>query len=248
MKFVTTKTRIEGNICLENNHAFRNQLRRDNVEWRSIQHAAKRYASSADINGSSCRLCGSVKVARHCKNLFAKANRALLAAAEDIFNSLPCHELMPHLLCRSCERQLKNYVAFKTLIAQSQSSFENSERMNRCIRESPSAPRSLKSAKEVDMGQANLRCRGLSFTASVKQSTEKELQVRKCYFRAEILSVKHAPPDSTQSTSICDLMTTFVRFVFLSFRMTYHSCWKTPKRPHLDWTIEVKARYTGCDI
>ena len=79
----------------------------------------KKYASSADINTSSCRLCGSVKDATHCKNLFAKANRALLVAAEDIFNSLPCHELMPHLLCRSCEGRLKNYVAFKTLIAES---------------------------------------------------------------------------------------------------------------------------------
>lgn len=146
----------------------------------------KRYTSSASINTSSCRLCGSVKDASHCKNLFGKTNRALLAAAEDIFDSLPCRELLPHLLCRCCERRLKNYVAFKNLIAQSQSSFERSERMKRCIGESPSAPRALKSAKEDDRGQAKLRRRGLSFTGSSEQSTEKELQVRKWYFIAYI--------------------------------------------------------------
>jgi len=120
------------------------------VEVNSTRRKKKR-TSSASINTSSCRLCGSVKDAAHCKNLFAKANRALLATAEDIFTSLPFRELLPHLLCRSCEKRLKNYVACKTMIAQSQTSFENSERMKRCIGESPSAPRTLKSAKEDDM-------------------------------------------------------------------------------------------------
>ena len=166
----------------------------------------KKYTSSANVNTSSCRLCGSVKDATHCKNLFAKANRALLAAAEDIFNCLPCHELLPHLLCRSCERRLKNYVAFKNLIAQSQSSFENSERMKRCIGDSPSAPRALKSAKD-DTGQAKLRRRGLSFTVSGKESTEKELQVRSWYFMAYILT-EFVPLGKARSTALLHTQST----------------------------------------
>ena len=36
------------------------------------------------------------------------------------------------------------------------------------------------------------RRRGLSFTASAKQSNEKELQVRKCYFIAEFVPLSKA--------------------------------------------------------
>ena len=60
--------------------------------------------------------------------------------------------------------------------------------MKRCIGDSPSAPRALKSAKEDDTGQAKLRRRGLSFTVSAKESTEKELQVRSWYFITYILT------------------------------------------------------------
>ena len=51
------------------------------------------------------------------KNLFGKANRALLVAAEEIYGiSLQRRELLPHLICRPCERRLKNFVAFKIMI------------------------------------------------------------------------------------------------------------------------------------
>ena len=83
------------------------------------QTPKKVYISSESVNPSSCRLCSSAKDATHCKSLFAKANRALLAAAEDIHGgSLLREELLPHLLCRSCERQLNNFTAFKTMISQ----------------------------------------------------------------------------------------------------------------------------------
>ena len=51
---------------------------------------------------------------------------------------------------------------------------ENSERMIRCIRESGSKPRALKSAKEDDTAQEKLRPHSLRFTFSAKQSIEKE--------------------------------------------------------------------------
>ena len=122
MKFVKTETKVEGkHLSSKQSRVSRGRTSvRCGVTMSSggqFHTPKKRYTSSASFNTSSCRLCGSVKDATHCKNLFAKANHALLAAAEDIFNSLLCHELLPHLLCRSCERRLKNYVAFKTLIA-----------------------------------------------------------------------------------------------------------------------------------
>ena len=42
--------------------------------------------------------------------------------------------------CRPCERRLKNYISFKTVISESQSSFET---VKRCTEISPSVPRPL---------------------------------------------------------------------------------------------------------
>lgn len=84
------------------------------------------------------------------RNLFVKRNRALLAAAEDICGHTLKQDdnLLPHLICRACERQIKNFVAFKTLITESQKSFE---RVKRCTEISPSVPRTLtKSVKESE--------------------------------------------------------------------------------------------------
>ena len=56
----------------------------------------------------------------HCKNLFGKTDRALLVAAEEIYgSSLQRRELLPYLPCRPCERRLKKFIAFKTLILES---------------------------------------------------------------------------------------------------------------------------------
>ena len=57
---------------------------------------------------SRCRLCSSV--GDHRKNLFGKANRALLRAAEELCgSSLPQREDLPHLICRPCERRLNAF-------------------------------------------------------------------------------------------------------------------------------------------
>ena len=113
-----------------------------------------------------CRLCGSVKDALHCKNLFKKATKELLALAEAVFGGpLQRHELRPHLVCRPCDRRLNNFRAFKAMIAESQSHFqrnERRERVKRCIEVSPSAPRTLKGAKD---GTTRL---GLNFAAGAE--------------------------------------------------------------------------------
>ena len=98
------------------------------------------------------RLCGSVKDVLHCKNLFKKATKELLALAEAVFGgTLQHHELRPHLVCRPSERQLNNSRAFKAMITESQSHFQRRERqeiVKRCIEVSPSAPQTLKSVKD----------------------------------------------------------------------------------------------------
>ena len=84
-------------------------------------------------------------------------------------------------LCRPCERRLKNFTEFKGIISESQRYFERSERVKRCIDVSPSAPRTLKTAKDQKTSR-----RGLSFPAvaaeeqlSVQSCTEKEVRTGK---------------------------------------------------------------------
>ena len=79
------------------------------------------------------------------KFVYRKANRALLLAAEEIYgSSLQRSELFLHLRCRPCKRRLKNFIALKTLISESQRSLERFERF---IEESLSAVRSLKTSE-----------------------------------------------------------------------------------------------------
>ena len=98
----------------------------------------KKHPSSDNGNQSYCRLCGSVKDFKYCKNLFKKSNEELLAAAEAVYGgTLPGNELRPHLLCRPCERRLNNFKAFRAMITESQSHFQRSDRVKRCIEASP---------------------------------------------------------------------------------------------------------------
>ena len=124
------------------------------------QMAKKVYKSSANTNSSCCRLCRSVGDTSSWKNLFGKGNRALLATAEIIYGSpLIQDKTLPHLLCRPCERRLKNFEIFRVAIKESQSSFQ---RVKRCLEISPSVARTLsKSARD----SANSRRRELCFDA-----------------------------------------------------------------------------------
>ena len=81
----------------------------------------KIYAVSSNETSSS-RLCKSVRdFFFHSKNLFGKANHALLLVVEEIYGiSLRRSELSLHLRCRPCKRRLKNFIAVQTLISESQ--------------------------------------------------------------------------------------------------------------------------------
>ena len=124
------------------------------------QTPKKVYKSSGNTSSSCCRLCKSVGDTSCWKNLFGKRNRPLLATAEIIYGSpLIQDKTLPHLLCRPCERRLKNFEIFRVAIKESQSSFQ---RVKRCIEISPSVARTLsKSAKD----SANSRRRELCFEA-----------------------------------------------------------------------------------
>ena len=144
-------------------------------------NAEKIYQSSNNRNSSCCRLCGLLKDVNYCKNLFVEANKQLLAVAEDIYGRSLLRkvneELRPHLLCRPCERRLKNFKGFKGIISQSQRYFERGERVKRCIDVSP---QTLKTAKDQKTSR-----RGLSFPTvadeelSVQSCTEKEVRTGK---------------------------------------------------------------------
>ena len=149
-----------------------------------LQTPKKTYPSSDNGNQSCCRLCGSVKDFKYCKNLFKKSNKELLAVAEAVYGvTLPGNELRPHLLCRPCERRLNNFKAFRAMITESQSHFQRSNRVKRCIEASPSAPRTLKSAKDDTSNTTTRRRRGLNFAVAGDKKdlslTEKEVRKRK---------------------------------------------------------------------
>ena len=121
---------------------------------------------------SSCRLCQSVGDISHWKNLFAKANRPILSAAEELCGrSLPRSDYMSHLVCRPCERRLNNFKAFKATICDSQDAYER--RFKRCIEISPSAPRTLKSTKGAAGATVRTSRRGLPFDAPASSRGEK---------------------------------------------------------------------------
>ena len=99
----------------------------------SIQQMPKKISkSSTTANICCCRLCKSVGEVSCSKKIYAKGNRALLAATEDIYGQpLRQDKLLPQLLCRPCERCLKNFMSFKTVISESQSSFETVKRCSK---------------------------------------------------------------------------------------------------------------------
>ena len=82
-------------------------------------HNLKKIYPVSSNTKSCCRLCKAVSDSDHCRNLLGKGNGMLFVAAENIYgSSLQRGESLPHLLCRPCERRLRNFMAFKTLISE----------------------------------------------------------------------------------------------------------------------------------
>ena len=98
----------------------------------------KIYSASKSVSLSCCRLCKSVGDISHWRNLYRKGNSQLLATAEDLYGkALPRSNVLPHLVCRPCERRLTNFRKFKITVSENQASFEVN--VKRCLEESPSA-------------------------------------------------------------------------------------------------------------
>lgn len=142
---------------------------------KDLSQTPKKFYQPRNHSGSSsCRLCQSVGDTSHWKNLFGKANRPLLSVAEELSGTtLPRHEFMAHLLCRPCERRLKNFKNFKETILSSQVAHE--QRFKRCIEVSPSAPRTLKSSKTADETARPTSRRGLAFSSPGRTSKEQQV-------------------------------------------------------------------------
>ena len=117
------------------------------------------------IYTASSNATGSLGNSAHCKTFFGKANRTFLAAAEENYgSSLQRCDLLPHLLSRPCKRRLETPQRLR-LISKSKRSLE---RVKRCIEESRSVLRSLKTSKATGNSLARVSRstrRGLDFEA-----------------------------------------------------------------------------------
>jgi hypothetical protein len=81
----------------------------DGAPMASKDTPKKYYSKSTSTDISRCRLCNSVVDRDHCKNLFRSSNLTVLRDAEKIYGcALPQENLLPHLICRPCERKLNN--------------------------------------------------------------------------------------------------------------------------------------------
>ena len=89
-----------------------------------------------------CRLCNQIRDPGHSKNLFAVKNQKILQEAIFVHGTdLPQDDVLPHLICKPCERRLHNAVEFKKLIIDTQQALLSDVRAKRCIDVSPSVQR-----------------------------------------------------------------------------------------------------------
>ena len=73
--------------------------------------------NNIDLSSSSCRICGSVGDATHSKNLFKPLNRSILDKVEELHGGkLLRDKTLPQLICRACDRRVKNAAAFMKII------------------------------------------------------------------------------------------------------------------------------------
>ena len=154
----------------------------------------KIYTGSKSVSLSCCRLCKSVGDISHWRNLYSKGTSQLLATAEDLYGkALPRSDVLPHLVCRPCERRLTNFRKFKTTVSESQASFE--VKVKRCLEESPSAPNTIKSLKARKDGNmagnvpVSRSRRGLCFAST--QSPQVSPRLFRCLFSFPSLYAVH---------------------------------------------------------
>ena len=117
----------------------------------------KFYSKRPSAERSSCgRLCKAVVDRRHSKDLFGCANRDILNNAQGLYgNVLRLDNLLPHLICRPCERRLDNATKFKTLIEETQKSLESEFRSKRLVDTSPSVAQPSKTKSQAARNESS---------------------------------------------------------------------------------------------
>lgn len=143
----------------------------------SSKETPKKVYSTVDYNldPSSCRFCRAVGDASHRKNIFKPLNRHLLRIAEQICGHPIVKESgLPHLMCRPCERRLKNTIEFQKVMVEAEQSFRERQtsqtRFKRCVEVSPSVQQPPKSRLATTRTAPSARIT-LSFDSSIEVST-----------------------------------------------------------------------------
>ena len=121
-------------------------------------------ADIANIDPKSCRLCQSIGDSSHRTNIFKTGNRELLRIAEVLYGRvLPKDGGLPLIVCRPCERRLRNTINFQTVICKTQQNFEDSQskkvRIKRSIAISPSIQKPSKALAVGAVGKYKARSR-----------------------------------------------------------------------------------------
>ena len=120
----------------------------------------KLYHVESRIDLSSCQLYWSIGDSRYCKNLFREANRDILDFVQQVHGDVfPRDKTLPQLVCRSCERKVKNAATVEKTIAETQRLLvEKKRRAKRCLELSASAtaPKRKNRAKISARTRANL--------------------------------------------------------------------------------------------
>ena len=136
----------------------------------------KAYGTQNLENSSCCRLCKSVGDPAHRYNLFSKTNSEILALAEHIYGSpLPKAEGLPQLICRPCERRLRNFSTFKKTIFETQSTLT---KFKRCSKDTPSPlSRQAKTFKTLEPRQQEQPQRARQRLCFTQSPHEKEVSL-----------------------------------------------------------------------
>ena len=92
----------------------------------------KMYGAQSLDNNSTCRLCKSAGDPSHRYNLYSKTNSEMLSSAEHIYREiLPNKPVLPKLICRPGERRVRNFVAFRKTIVETQSTLTKFKRLSK---------------------------------------------------------------------------------------------------------------------
>ena len=134
-------------------------------------------------NYSRCRLCYSVADPHYSKHLFGESNQDILCNAEFVYGScLPHDSNLPHLVCRPCERRLKNLAQFKSIITETQRILREDIRPKHCIKVSPSVAKPASKARAA--GGSRRRSIDFGNDSNEQFALAVPLQVSLCYCRS----------------------------------------------------------------